>query len=146
MARTYDPGSIVCSFLGIPIAGYADGTFVKAERNQDSYTLMVGAGGEAARARARNTSGRVTFTLMQSSPCNDLLSAAQQADELTGIGVGPLMIKDMNGTTLVMAGNAWIVKPPAVEFGKEITAREWVIECEALTIYSGGTTSTGMDV
>jgi hypothetical protein len=49
MSQTYDPSMIVASFLGIPISGYADGTFVAVERNNESFTLMVGAGGEAAR-------------------------------------------------------------------------------------------------
>ena len=139
MSTTYDPALIVASFLGIPISGYADGTFVAVERNNESFTLMVGAGGEAARARSRNSSGKVTFTLMSTSPVNDLLSSAWHADELVGAGVGPVMVKDMAGGTLCIANNAWIQKGPKVEYGKEISTREWVIECEAIYINAGGT-------
>jgi hypothetical protein len=145
MSTTYDPSLVVASFLGIPISGYADGTFVSVERNNESYTLMVGAGGEAARARSRNSSGKVTFTLMATSPCNDLLSSAWHADELTGSGVGPVLVKDLSGSTLCIANNAWIQKGPKVEYGKEISTREWVIECESIYINASGTASLYTD-
>lgn len=141
MSTTYDPALIVASFLGVPISGYADGTFVSVERNNESFQLMVGAGGEAARSRSRNSSGKVTFTLLSTSSVNDLLSAAWHADELTGSGVGPVIVKDMSGGTLCRANNAWIQKAPKVEYGKEISTREWVIECESLYINAGGTDS-----
>lgn len=140
MSTTYDPAFVVASFLGIPISGYADGTFIGVERNNESFTLMVGAGGEAARARSRNSSGKFTFTLMSTSPVNDLLSAAWHADELLGTGVGPCIVKDLSGATLCLANNAWIQKAPKVEYGKEISTREWVIECESVYINAAGTT------
>lgn len=143
--RTYDPAYIVCSVLGIPISGYADGTFVKAERSEDAFKTHVGAGGEVARARSRNMTGKVTFTLLATSPVNDLLSAASHLDELTGQGVGRVFIKDVNGTTLVLGANSWIVKPAAVEFGKEVTNREWVVECSYLYLHSGGENAISLD-
>jgi hypothetical protein len=144
-ATTYDPALVVASFAGIPISGFADGTFVAVERNNDSYTLMVGAGGEAARSRSRNSSGKVTFTLMATSPVNDLLSAVWHADELLGTGVGAVIVKDMQGTTLCVANNAWIMKPPKVEYGKEISTREWVIECESIYMSPGGVIPLAVD-
>lgn len=144
-STTYDPASIAASFAGVPLAGFADGTFVAVERNNDSFTLMVGAGGEAARSRSRNSSGKVTFTLMATSATNDLLSAIWRADELSGTGVGAFILKDLNGTTLCAANNAWIMKPPKIEFGKEISTREWVIEAESVYMKSGGTTALSVD-
>lgn len=144
-ATTYDPALVVASFAGIPIAGYADGTFVTVERNNDSYTLMVGAGGEAARARSRNSSGKVTFTLLATSPVNDLLSAVWHADELLGVGVGSVIVKDLQGTTLCVANNAWITKAPKIEFGKEVGTREWVIEAESIYMSAGGVISLAVD-
>ena len=144
-STTYDPSSIVASFAGVPLSGFADGTFVSVERSNDSFTLMVGAGGEAARSRSRNSSGKVTFTLMGTGVVNDLLSAVWRADELSATGVGSFILKDLNGTTLCAANNAWIVKPPKIEFGKEISTREWVIECESVYMKAGGTSSVAVD-
>lgn len=139
MMQTYDPLYVLFSFYGIPITGYADGSFVKVERDNESFTKMVGAGGEVARARSRSTGGKITFTLMATSPCNDLLTAVWQADELAGTGVGPCFGKDLNGTTVIMAPYAWVSKPPAVEFAKEIGTREWVLDCASVGMYVGGT-------
>ncbi len=135
---TYDPGAIIIIFLGIKITGFADGTFVEIERDEDAYKKTVGAGGEVARTRSRNLSGKATFTLMGSSFCNDLLSAAAILDESLGSGVGPILIKDLNGTTLIHGANAWIQKVPKVPFGKELTDREWVIDIDAVEFLVGG--------
>ena len=138
MIKTYDPSQVVCTFLGSPITGYADGTFVKVDRAEDGFALKVGAAGEAARSRNKNKSGTISFTLMQTSPMNDILSAAADADELLGTGVGAAMVKDINGTTLVLAATAWIKKRPSVEFGKEVGDREWVLESDNLAQFTVG--------
>ena len=52
--KNYDPGKIVVVFRGILISGYAEGTFVNAERNEDSFEVSVGAGGDVTRVRKRN--------------------------------------------------------------------------------------------
>lgn len=136
--RTYDPALVNISFNGLPLGGFAPDTFLQVERNEDGFTLMVGAGGEAARSQSRNRSGRVTLTLLSTSQTNDILSAIANADELTGSGVGVLFIKEFNGTTLVLAESAWIMKQPTIERGAEVTTVEWVFECEELTMFAGG--------
>ncbi len=136
--KTYDPGKIVVSLAGNLLSGFADGSFVAAERRENAFNLVVGAGGEACRVRSRNKSGTVTLTLMGSAISNAILSALAAADELAGTGIGPLFIKDLGGTTILSAGNAWIEKIPNVEFGKELANREWVLACEALDMNIGG--------
>lgn len=136
--KTYDPGLIVVQYGPYLLTGFADGTFVKASRNEDTFKVYVGADGTPARSRSRNKSGTMELTLAQTSPSNDALSAAHAADELLGAGVYPFMIKDLNGTTLVAAAEAWVTKPADVEEGKEVTGRAWKLETGALTIWPGG--------
>lgn len=136
--KTYDPKEILAVFNGILITGYAEDSFLSAAMDEDAFTKKTGAGGEVVRTRSNNRGGSVTFTLMQSSPVNDLLSAMGIGDRLAGSGVGPLSVKDNLGTTVIAAENAWIKKVSDVEFGKEAGSREWVIDCEALEIFSGG--------
>lgn len=136
--RTYDPKQILQSFLAFPVTGYADGTFVKISRINDTFSSVAGADGEVARSRMRDRRGQIEFTLLQSSPTNDLLSAAAAADELTGAGVGAYFCKDALGTTVASAANAWIKKPADAEFGKEVGPRTWVLECENLELFNGG--------
>ena len=43
--KTYDPTLVTISFGAVPLVGFADGTFVTATRNEDSFTHKVGADG-----------------------------------------------------------------------------------------------------
>lgn len=136
--RNYDPKRIVVTFAGILVQGYAEGTFVNAERNEDQFELSVGGDGRGTRVRNNNRSGLVTLTLQQTSPTNDLLSFRAQLDELNGLGHGSFMLKDLNGTTLCKAEAAWIRKYPNSEYSDTDAGREWTIECEILEMFPGG--------
>ncbi len=138
MLYQYDPGLIIVSFKGVRLLGPAEGTFVTAERAEDAFTSQVGSAGDVTRSRNRNKMGSVTYTCQQGSPSNDVLSALQAADELTGLGFGSLMVKDLIGTTLVEAPSAWIKKIANPEFAKEAGPRAWVFDCAQLYIYTGG--------
>ena len=135
-----DPKEVVISFGPILLSGYADGTFVSVERNEDSFSLTVGSDGEAARSKSNNKSGRVTVTLLQSSLSTDLLSAQAVLDERSpsGDGVAPLLVKDNNGRGLYTAETAWIVKPATASHARETENREWVIETNELLMLVGG--------
>lgn len=136
--KNYDPARVVVTFAGIPIRGYAEGTFVSLERDEDSFEKSVGAQGDVTRVRKRNRAGRATITLQQASPTNDELSARVLLDEQTGAGYGPLMVKDLNGTTLASAAVAWLVRPSSVSFADSAEGREWMIDCAELTLTVGG--------
>lgn len=136
--KTYDPAGIAIIVAGGPIEGFAPDTFVVAARRNPSWALTVGADGEGARAKSNDKSGTITFTLIQTSLSNDFLSSLAALDELTNNGVGPLLIKDLNGDTIIAAGTAWVQKPADSEYGKEIATREWVLETDDLNMFVGG--------
>lgn len=138
--HTYDPAQVTIIFAGIPISGRGEATFLSVERNEDAWALQVGADGEATRAKSNNRSGRATVTLIQSSAANDALSALANTDEQTpgGDGIGPLLIKDLSGRTLVAAETAWLVKQATAEFARESSEREWIIESDNMEILVGG--------
>jgi hypothetical protein len=135
---TYDPAQLNISFNGFLLSGFMDGTFVSAERKEDAWTPHVGADGEYARARNRNKSGTVKFTLMQTSSSNDYLSSQMNLDEATGAGTGVLQIKDALGRTVITGADAYIMKPAPVQYGKELAGREWTLEVPQLDVFVGG--------
>ena len=53
-----------------------------------------------------------------------------------------VMIKDTTGTTVVKSMNARIKKWPELDIGKEVVAREWVVECGSLDLLIGGNSGT----
>lgn len=138
--RVYDPKLVIITLGSIPMSGFADGTFLNVDYNEDAFSLQVGSDGEGTRTRSNNNSARVSISLMQSSASNDLLSALHELDKAApgGIGAVPLLIKDLSGRSLFVAEKAWIVKAPAAEFGREAAAREWVIETDDLKAFHGG--------
>jgi hypothetical protein len=136
--KNYDPAQVQVIFFGIKIGGFADGTFVVVARENPSFTSVVGSDGEGARAKSNDRSGSVTITLLQTSDSNDALSVILNADELSGDGVGSLMVKDSSGRLLVNAETAWLEKPSDAEFAREISNREWVIKTNELTGIWGG--------
>lgn len=138
MVKTYDPKNTQIIVGGHIVQGFDDGTFIKVERNNDAFTLKVGADGEGARNKSNDKSGTFEITLLGSSASNDALSGFATADELNNGGVVPVLVKDDNGTTLAEALTAWVRKKAPVEFGKEITSRVWVIETDSLDILVGG--------
>jgi hypothetical protein len=135
MLHTYDPKMVAVVFRGIPITGFADGTFVTVEHNNDMFTLQVGADGHATRTKSNDNSGKITVTLTQSSPSNDPLTAIHNADRLApkGVGIGPIQVKDLSGSSLHSAPTAWIMKPPSSAYAKDPQTREWVFETNELS-------------
>ena len=136
--KVYDPKNVSVIVGGKILSGFADGTFIKAERNEQAYTLKVGVDGEGARAKNNNKSGKLTFTLMQTSSSNDVMSAYAAADELGNGGAVPVLIKDHNGSSVVTALTAWVQKLPDLEDAKEISMRTWVMETDELIMFIGG--------
>ena len=123
------------------IVGFADGSFVNGEREVDAYVKTVSADGRPSRTKLANKSGRVTLTLKQESPSNDVLSAIAQLDEKGtdgANGVFTLIVQDSSGRALMVASDAWIVKQATQEFATESSDREWMIDCGKLETYVGG--------
>jgi hypothetical protein len=136
--KTYDPSQVSVVFGGIPLSGFADGTFITVMRSEDAYTKESGADGVVSRSKSSDRSGEATLTLSQTSPSNDVLSGIALLDENSNTGVLPFIIKDNSGRTLASSGNAWIRKVSEASFGKELENREWVFDIADLEILVGG--------
>lgn len=130
--RSYNPKDLVVIAAGEIIEAFADGTFVSIERNEDSANLAVGSQGDATRTITNNRSGRVTLTLLQTSPSNATLNAQLKALELAGGGIFSVLVKDNSGLDICSALTAWIVKPPVMDYSNENSNREWIIETDVL--------------
>ena len=59
------------------------------------------------------------------SNSNDYLSNMYNYDRATGNGVAPLLIKDLGGTTLFSAPEAWISNMPEASRGLTVDTQEW---------------------
>lgn len=142
VVATFDPKSVLISFGGVPLSGFADGTFLELTADTQQFTKVVGADGFTTRVKSNDYGGVLTLTLSQSSPSNDVLSGFLQLDRTTNTAVLPLLIKDMSGTTLVFAAQAWIQQFPDTAFGNEINNRAWIFDLADLDLLIGGNNQT----
>ena len=136
--RTYDPKLVVVTFGAIAITGFAEGTFITIAGNGDKFEKSKGADGTVDRVNKNATDYAVTITIKQTSLTNDALSAALNADLTANTGKAPLTIKDLNGTTLFFAAQAWIAKDPDDEYSDSLSNREWRIDTGPATKFTGG--------
>lgn len=136
--KTYDPKEVSVIVGGHIVAGYADGTFVGVERDNDAFTYNPSTSGGGTRTKSASKSGKVTITLQQSSESNEFFSKLSEADEKDGSGVVPIMIRDNSGKDLHKTAAAYIVKKPKSDYGKELQNREWSFQCDVLEMYLGG--------
>lgn len=135
---TFDPKSVVIAVGGVPLSGFADGTFLEITSDTQQFSKTTGADGFTTRVKSNNNGATATVTLAQSSPSNDFLSGLAAADRLTNSGIVPVLIKDLSGTTLIFAATAWIQQVPDSSFGNEINNRSWVLDMAEADIFLGG--------
>lgn len=140
---SYDPKSVIIVIGGVPISGYADGTFLEITADTQQFTKIVGADGYTTRVKSNNYGGVMTLTLSQTSPSNDVLSGILALDRVSNAGVVPILIKDMSGTTVIFAATGWIQQFPDVSFGNEINNRAWVFDLADIDILIGGNGENG---
>lgn len=139
--KIFDADQVTVVAVGLPITGgYADGEFVAIEQDSDDFTQVVGTDGQVTRSKTNNRVAKVTISLMQSSDCNASLSAINNLDRNNpnGAGVGPLLIRDRQGTSLYTASKSWVSKPPDVTYDREAGPRKWEITCADLVRFDGG--------
>ena len=136
--RTFSPEETVLTVNGVPIGGFTDGTGITVRRSSDSFTKKSGMKGVVSRAKTADKSGEIVITLAQTSPSNDVLSALVALDEAQSTGVVPVQVADLSGRSVYATAKAWIRKPAEGSFGKEISDRQWTLDCADLFMFSGG--------
>lgn len=138
LLTNYAPSDVTISFLDLIIGGYAEGTFIEIEMNEDGFLSYVGSTGEVCHTRNHNRTAKITLTLMQTAPTNDALSAIAAADHAVGVSYGPFSAVDANGETLCFAAECRISKFPKFERGKEAGTVVWEFMAANMEIFLGG--------
>jgi hypothetical protein len=127
LVGSYDPKKVIITLGGVPIGGYADGTFVQVDPNSETWTKKVGADGEVARGLSNDNTHTIQITLMQTSLSNKYLRTVFNADKLTGLGMLPLSITDLNTMDVYFWPQAWVSTDPSTGRAKETTDAQWTI-------------------
>jgi hypothetical protein len=140
--KTYNADEVKISIAGIPInSGYADGEFLRIERDTPAFEDVVGTDGEVTRSKTKDNRATATLLLMQTSDGNNLLSALHNTDKASpgGAGVGPFLVEDLNGLTIHEAAECWVQGSAPSTYDRTPTAREWPIRIANLIDFIAGT-------
>lgn len=139
--KVYNPDENLLELFGSVIGGFADGSMVEIDDNEDAIQAVVGTTGEVALSRVTNPLAVMTVRLLQTSDSNDVLSAQHRLGQ-TGrglAGVGPFHFADLNGRTIV-EGRAVVMKPPKITMDRSAKEREWKILLIKTNRVDGGNT------
>lgn len=123
--RTFDPKDINVIVGRVVLTGFAEDTFVTAERMEDTFTEYVGAKGEVSMSETSNNTGEITVVLENTSPSVRYLNGL--ANKKGPAAIVPVQIVDLNDNSIISATEARVRKPATYEGGKEINEREFVI-------------------
>lgn len=136
---TYSPEDVFVSIAGfLPIEGYLEGSFISITRDAPFFTTKESADGVVSRVASASKTYSVTLTLMQSSESNLVLTRTALLDNITHITKFPLIIKDMNGSTLLFSTSSWIEDIPETTFSVGIEGRSWKFKCANAMLNVGG--------
>ncbi len=142
-AQTYvwDLQNLSLSFLGLMIeGGFGESSAVKAEPDEPYYAVKKGVDGSVTRYATGSRLCKITITLMQASDANNILAAilTSAINVPNGGGLGPFLLKDKGGATLVQSPAAWVEGYPSIEMAAESKDREWVLWASKAKVFAGG--------
>lgn len=123
---TYNPKMLVIVYGSREVDGFAEDDMVKIKPLGEGTQIYSGADGSVGRSMDPNQTYEVTIALATTSKTNDYFSNVYNLDRSTGRGILPLTIKDLSGTTVFQANQAWITNFPEHKRGRKIEAQEWV--------------------
>lgn len=123
---TYNPKMLVIVYGSREVDGFAEDDMVTIKPLGEGTQIYSGADGSVGRSMDPNQTYEVTIALATTSKTNDYFSNVYNLDRSTGRGILPLTIKDLSGTTVFQANQAWITNFPEYKRGRKIEAQEWV--------------------
>lgn len=123
---TYNPKMLVIVYGSREVDGFAEDDMATIKPLGEGTQIYSGADGSVGRSMDPNQTYEVTIALATTSKTNDYFSNVYNLDRSTGRGILPLTIKDLSGTTVFQANQAWITNFPEHKRGRKIEAQEWV--------------------
>ena len=122
---TYDPKKNIIIYGGKQLTGFAEDDMITIKPLGDGMQIYSGADGEVGRSIDPNSTYEITVSLATSSKSNDYLSSCFNKDRNTGSNMLPLIIKELSGSTLFFAKQAWIKNFPESKRGRKIDNQDW---------------------
>lgn len=136
---------VIPGFASLAIAsGRGPDSQVAAARSTDTFTLTVGADGDATHNRSQNKSGTITLVLTDGSGFNTAISLLQTAmeSEIIPDFTVPVTVTDQNATppSVIFGSNCKVQRPADYEGGAADGTNTWIFLPAEMTIVHVGRT------
>lgn len=122
---TFDIKQVKLIVGGQLITGFQNGSSIEVARDEDVFSATSGLDGGFIRSKKYDNLATATFTLMMNSPANDVLNNLANQDKITGNGIAPFFITDLNAIGVKATGLCWVMKIPSINYSNESSGREW---------------------
>lgn len=144
--RQYDPLQVVASWttpgpygtVDIVDGRVDDQEFLNSGRDKKRWELEGDGNANATRVKQNRKTGTISITLSASSPTNETLSKIAALDDASENQVGALVIRDLNGQTIVTCTGAFLEDVPDPTFGATRGERVWTWRCATIVPFVGG--------
>ncbi|WP_025692627.1 phage structural protein [Paenibacillus zanthoxyli] len=122
--KTYDAKDIAVIVGGVYLTGFGE-DLVTVAKDEENWSVSVGAQGDVVRSKVNNPLGTITVTLQISSPQCSFLDKLANGGTLVPVSVV------YNGTPKETntATQAFLKKPADREYGSEAGEREYEFQC-----------------
>lgn len=124
----YNPQDCVITIGGVYITGLGE-DMVSGEKDEDSFSAVVGAQGDVVVNQSNNQLGTITVTVQGTSPQKSYLMGLAKTQSMFDIWVINKSIGEKMG-----GSKAMMKKPPTLEQGTELADREFEIQVFDYTI------------
>lgn len=135
----YSFKDVICLVGGIPITGFsaADDCII-VKRRSDVITATVGADGEATVSKSADLSVDITLKLLGTSASNSVIQSFLTTSDTLATVIVPLQIQNLSGLDMCSCLGAVISKQPDLQFGANISDREWGFFSNTARVVVGG--------
>ncbi|MEK4062198.1 MULTISPECIES: phage structural protein [unclassified Paenibacillus] len=129
MPKTYDPMDVAVIVGGVFLTGFGE-DLVTVAKDEERFTVSVGAQGDVIRNKVNNPLGTITITLQRTSPQCAYLDGLANSDKLVPVSV--MYSGDPKETNT--ATEAYVKKPADREYGSEAGDKEYEFQCLDLSM------------
>lgn len=127
----YNPQKVTAVWTSIAgavdiLEGAAADSFLEITTDTARWSREMDREGNGVRNKNNNRGGMARSTITSKSPLNKTLSDIANADDEAENVVGTIVVKDLNGDTLVTLFDAFLEDQPAPSYGATSGNRVWV--------------------
>lgn len=120
---TYDPKDVALQVGGVFITEFSE-DMIEIEKDEENYSVKVGAQGDALRSKVNNPLATMTVTLLMSSPQVEYMTKLARTGELVPVSC----IHNGTPKETTTATQAFVKKLPTRTYGGEAEDREFELQ------------------